>query len=296
MANLSQRGGALLLGALLSSACGGGDDPERGEVQSAVPTFTPAEPVITPLPTPVAEAPSEPPAPGPSEAPPMDAPLEPPADAELEGEGEPVDPTICRAPEGVSGRPSNLVEVVALMNALPRPTTLTCFLEALERPLQVFMTSSNQSLQPSPGARSPRTFIVNEPLVMSIVFEGAAAVTLELGYRTTQTRSIKTELIFPLEAEVTYANLFDEIKAGQVTRCSQCHTAEVLEFNDEIQAEVYESDIYEPFDPYDVDVEAVRAERASCDPSVEPERCELLSALFDHGDVVPAPEGIMFDL
>jgi hypothetical protein len=158
------------------------------------------------------------------------------------------------------------------------------------------MTRSNQSLQPSPGARSPRTFIVNEPLVMSIVFEGDAKATLELGYRTADRRSIKTELLFPLQKEVTPANLFDEIRDGQVTRCSACHTSETEIFNTEIQADVFESDIYEPFEVYDVDVETVRAENASCDPAAEPERCSLLSALFDHGEVVPAPQGIMFSL
>ncbi len=227
------------------------------------------------------------------EAPPELAPPEAPVEEPAEPE---VDPNVCQAPSGVSARPTNLTEAVALLNALPRPTTLECFVQALERPLQVFMTRSNQSLQPSPGARSPRTFIVNEPLVMSIVFEGDAKATLELGYRTAERRSIKTELLFPLQGEVTPNNLFDEIRDGQVTRCSACHTSETEIFNAEIQADVFESDIYEPFSVYDVDVESVRAENASCDPTAEPERCALLSALFDHGDVVPAPQGILFSL
>jgi hypothetical protein len=229
------------------------------------------------------------------EAMPMSPPLEPPPVEEVPEEPA-VDPNVCRAPEGVSARPRNLTEAVTLMNSLPRPTTLECFLQSLERPLQVYMTRSDQSLQPSPGVRSPRTFIINVPMVMSIVFEGEAHVTLELGYRTADTRSIKTELVFPLRQDVTFDTLFDHVKEGIGTRCGNCHTGEEELFNDEIQATVFESDLYPPFETYEVDLESVRAENTSCDKAAEPERCSLLSGLFDHGDVVPAPLGLLFTL
>lgn len=306
MASLIRRGVGLVLGSLLSAACGGGADAGPVGGQGIAPPLGAVEPTVTPL-TPAVAAPA---VPTPSdteqaeqateapEAPPV---LAPPAEveveeAEQEQEVPAVDPVVCRAPAGVSARPRNLPEVVTLLNALPRPTTLPCFLEALERPLQLYLTESDQSLQPSPGPRSPRTFIVNEPLVMSIVFEGKARGTLELGFRTAETRSIKTELSFPLQKEVTFANLFDEVKEGQVTRCSPCHTSETLIFNADIQADAFESDIYPPFDVYEIDVESLRPENGSCDASAEPERCALLSALFDHGDVVSAPQGILFAL
>jgi hypothetical protein len=249
-------------------------------VPMAPPTDAPTEEV-----TPVAEPPVALP------------PLEPPTDVNEEVTETPtVNPNLCRAPDGVSARPRNLTEAVTLMNSLPRPTTLPCFLEALERPLQVYMTRSDQSLQPSPGVRSPRTFIINEPMVMSIVFEGEAHVTLELGYRTAETRSIKTELVFPLVQDVTFDTLFDHVKEGIGTRCGNCHTGEEESFNDEIQAIVYESDLYPPFEVYEVDLESVRAESTSCDAATEPDRCALLSGLFDHGDVVAAPQGLLFSL
>jgi hypothetical protein len=218
-------------------------------------------------------------------------PLSPP---EVPTEEPPVAGSRCGTPNGVNGRPTTLEEAVILMNTLPRPTTLACFLEALERPLQVYLTKSNQSLQPSPGPESPRIFVVNEPLVMSIVPVGSASVTLELGYRTAPRRSIKTEIVFPLTQDVTFDTFFDEVINGQVTRCSACHTSETKIFNPELNIDVFESDIYEPFSVYEVDVETVRAASGSCDAAAAPYRCEILSALFDHGDVVAAPEGIMF--
>jgi hypothetical protein len=298
MACLIRRSVGLVLGTVLAAACGGGADSNPVGGAGVAPPFSGVEPVITPEVTPAAppsdtepgdEATTTP------EGPPVLTPPEPPAEAEVVEEPA-VDPNVCRAPAGVSGAPRNLPEVVSLLNSLPRPTTLACFLEALERPLQVYLTESDQSLQPSPGPRSPRTFIVNQPLVMSIVFEGSARGTLEIGYRTADTRSIKTELLFPLRKEVTFTNLFDEVKDGQVTRCSACHTSETQIFNADIQADAFESDIYPPFEVYEVDVESLRTENASCDVAAEPERCGLLSALFDHGDVVTAPQGILFSL
>lgn len=290
----------MVLGTVLSAACGGGDSNPAG--QGVAPPFSGFEPTVAPPePTPAAVTPAvEDPsgvgqggqAAATPEAPPE---LAPPATPEVPEEPA-VDPNVCQPPAGVSGSPRNLNEVVALLNALPRPTSLPCFLQALERPLQVYMTESDQSLQPSPGPRSPRTFIVNQPLVMSVVFEGSARATLEIGYRTAETRSIKTELTFPLRKEVTFANLFDEVRDGQVTRCSACHTSETEIFNAEIQADAFESDIYPPFEVYEVDVESLRTENTSCDAAAEPERCELLSALFDYGDVVTAPQGILFSL
>lgn len=281
-----------MLGALLSTACGGGADSDAGG-QGVVP-FSGTEPVVTPLP-PSADTPPPPPQevtpPPPVVAQPTPEPVEEEPEAPVESE-------FCTTPSGVSGSPSTLPEAMALLNALPRPTTLACFLEALERPLRVYMTSSNQSLQPSPGARSPRVFVVNEPMVMSIVLEGDAKSTLELGYRTTQTRSIKTELIFPLQREVTFANLFDGVKDGdgRVTRCSACHTSEMQFFDTNLQAEVYESDLYPPFEVYEVDPASLRTENETCDAAAEPDRCALLSALYDHGEVIAAPNGISFDV
>jgi hypothetical protein len=303
MACLIRRNVGLVLGTVLVAACGGGasSNPVGGE--GIAPPFSgvaPANPPeVTPIELPDETEPGEEAAAAP-EGPPVLAPPEPPAEPEV-AEEPAVDPNVCQAPAGVSGAPRNLPEVVALLNSLPRPTTLPCFLQALERPLQLYLTESGESLQPSPGARSPRTFIVNEPLVMSIVFEGRASSTLEIGYRTAETRSIKTELTFPLRKEVTFTNLFDEVKdpqitSGQATRCSACHTSETYVFNAEIQADAFESDIYPPFEPYEVDLESLRTESASCDAVAEPERCAMLSAMFDFGDVVAAPNGITFSL
>jgi len=259
---------------------------------AATPTFTPPASEMD-----VAPAAPDPGAGGMPAAAPDVAPAVPtPTEVEVPDEvpDEPSTASGCSTPNGVNGRPTTLQEAVILMNTLPRPTTLACFLEALERPLQIWATRSKDSLQPAPGPESPRTFIVNAPLVMSIVFGGPASVTLELGYRSAPRRSIKTEIAFPLTRDVTFDNFFDGALNGSVTKCSACHTSETKTFNPELNIDVYESDIYEPLNVYAVDLETLRTARGSCDAAAEPARCALLGALFDHGDVVPAPEGIMF--
>jgi len=201
----------------------------------------------------------------------------------------------CRPPPGISGRPTNLQQAMALMNSLPKPTSLACFLESLERPLNLYMTSSDQSLQPSPGPRSPRTFILHENLEMSIVFEGEASATLELGYRPTPLRSIKSEILFPITRDVLPEGFFDRIQrdggGSRTTICSNCHNGEEHTDFPEFPNGVFESDVLDPYTVYEVTLDTLQAEVDVCDPSTEEFRCGLLDALFKHGEVTQGKLG-----
>jgi hypothetical protein len=66
----------------------------------------------------------------------------------------------------------------------------------------VYLTSSGLSAQPAPDARNPRTFLVLDQLILSVVPDGASASVLELGFRTAPGRSIRAEIPFPLTADV----------------------------------------------------------------------------------------------
>jgi hypothetical protein len=301
MAHRIRRGAGLVLGMVVSAACGNGDDLDPYARPDG--TFEPIEilPARPYPPRPAPEPSEQPPSAGDGEGrPPVGSSGDDTAGDDTAGDDigvgqEPVvDSDVCTTPLGVSGTPRNMSEALILMNSLPKPVSLACFLQALSRPLALYMTRSDRSLQPSPGARSPRTFIVFEPMVMSIVLDGPASIALELGYRTSASRSVKTEILFPLTTDVTFDNVFDEVMSGRLTKCGACHTGETLTFHPDLPVDVFESDIIAPFDIYEVDVEALRAERTSCDAAAEPERCALLAALFDHGTVRAAPRGIMF--
>ncbi len=191
----------------------------------------------------------------------------------------------CATPDRVSGAPTSIPEAITHLNSLPRPTTVACFLQSLKRPLEVYMTSSPGSLQPSPGARSPRTFIVNGPLIMTIVPDGTARNTLELGFRTSPERSIKTEVPFPLTGEVSAATIFEHVQQGSGTVCGACHVAEVHTEYEAFPGGVFESNIIIPNPVLEVGLEAFRAEEATCDPQIESARCGILTALFGYGEV-----------
>jgi hypothetical protein len=306
MAHRIRRGAGLVLGLVVSAACGNGDDLDPYALGDG--PFDPVEILPARPYPPRAEPPREEPSsggplggagegeglPG-NDTPGNDTPgNDTPGNDIGVGEAPVVDPDVCVTPLGVSGSPRNMSEALILMNSLPKPVSLACFLQALSRPLSLYMTSSDQSLQPSPGARSPRTFIVYEPMVLSIVLDGPAKIALELGYRTSPSRSVKTEILFPLVTDVTFDNVFDEVRSGNLTKCGNCHTGETVTFHPDLPVDVFESDIIAPFDMYEVDLDDLRGEHTSCDAAAEPERCALLSALFDHGAVRAAPRGIMF--
>lgn len=288
-----------MLGSLLAAACGNGDDldPNADDVTPVVvgPAEVVPQPVVPTRDDPPIASPSGGTGAGQAGAGPVAS------SGGNGGSGLPVqpvgDPNACVTPLGVSGTPSDMEEAIILINSLPKPTSLDCFLQALSRPLNVYMTSSADSLQPAVGARSPRTFIVFEPLVMSIVFDGPGQGALELGYRSSPARSVKTEILFPRTTDVTESNFFiGAVDAADSvsTRCSACHTGEVQTLSSGFPGEVFESDIIPPLDFQEVDVEDLRAERQTCDASAEPVRCGMLSAFFDFGTVNRAPQGIMF--
>jgi hypothetical protein len=191
----------------------------------------------------------------------------------------------CTPPPGFSGTPRTIEAAVALMNALPKPTTLPCFIESLDRPLELYLTSSTLSLQPADGERSPRTFLVLGDLVMSVVTTPDFIFRLELGYRSAPGRSIKGEVLFPLGQDVTATMIEDRIRIGDISICGGCHGAETRPSDSFFLDGAFESSIATPLYPFEVDLESLKAQAALCDRALEPDRCAQLSALFDHGDV-----------
>lgn len=198
----------------------------------------------------------------------------------------------CQPGVGVSGRPGSIAETVALVNSLPRPVTVACFLESLERPLYVNATRSFISLQPATGTRSPRLFLMFEGMSASVVPEGTGSKLIEFGEFVTPERTLKAELKTPIEAEVQPADPFVSpisttgSDAGMATTCRTCHALE--EKSEAIAfADAYHSLALRPDPRSRVPLDTVLAERGACPDSDTGERCTMLRALFDHGPVLP---------
>jgi hypothetical protein len=213
-------------------------------------------------------------------------------DAEPAPEGPEADgadgrtPPVCRAPEGVSDAPRSIASVVDLLNRLPRPVTVSCFLQALARPVELYATSGIFSAQPAVGPRSPRIFIFLDPLIMSVVPDGVGRELLELGELESNTRSLKAEIEFPLVDDLGYEAPFERLMYDdRITTCAFCHAAE--EPSETIGfTQAFVSDALRPVPSERVALLDLYAEHQACSAEAEPERCEILGAIFENGQVI----------
>jgi hypothetical protein len=214
----------------------------------------------------------------------------PPADAGSSQQGE-----RCSPAEGTTGSPSSIHEVLDLINGLPHPVELPCFLESLDRPLALNANFNTQSAQPALGKRSPRIFILpNEPFSMSLV---PGEPTLEFGERDASALvSVKGELHFPIEGQLIPEDAFVRLAPDEATgltldegtSCGVCHDNEKPAPGYPFRG-AFSSARLRPAPFFFVEVAAIRQELESCEAALEPERCALLHAMFDHGEVVQAP-------
>lgn len=197
---------------------------------------------------------------------------------------------VCPPIKRLSGAPSTIADVVALANAMQaeqqQPVTLPCFVERLDRPLAVLPVLSPFSLQPGEGARSPRVFLFSGNIVMSVAPAGTGQDRLELAEYTSPTRSIKAEIAFPVAATIAPSNPYDRVlrQYGPGTICGGCHLGE-QPATVVANANAFESEVFRPRTSEEVSIPYLQDQTRTCDPTLEPERCSLLTALFGRGEV-----------
>jgi hypothetical protein len=196
----------------------------------------------------------------------------------------------CQPPPGTTGSPRTIEQAVALLNALPKPTSVACFVESLDRPLLAFATDSPNSAQPALSSESPRLFLKIDRLWLSVVIDGESSYLIEFSYMLEGEghQSIKAELLLPLETPVEFSAPYDRVlyQNGR-TVCGFCHfgerRVESIGF-----AEVYASEAFRPRSENYVSIQALALEAQICNWQEEPHRCEMLAAVFGGGAVVEA--------
>jgi hypothetical protein len=185
----------------------------------------------------------------------------------------------------MSGSPQTIEQAVELLNALPKPTSVACFVESLDRPLTAFATKSIFSAQPALSAQSPRVFLQLSRLWISIVIDGDSSTLIEFGYLVPGDRvqTIKGELALPLEAPIGPAAPYDRVRfEDRGTVCGFCHIGE-RQVEEVTFAAAFASVAYRPRPESQVSIEALQVEAQLCDVRAQPNRCEMLAALFDGG-------------
>lgn len=204
-----------------------------------------------------------------------------------DAEPEPTYPGRCAAPDGVESRPQSIEEAMLLADSLPKPLTVACFVEALDRPMKVIASTDFISAQPAAGADAPRIFVFYDQLIISFVPDGEGSHVIEFGEERPFAMSVKAELNMPVTGAVTPELPFEHITAEGGTTCGGCHAAEVRD--DLIDyAEAYSSEAIRPALSQTVRLDGLEEAAGRCDPAESPERCEIFDALFYRGELSDA--------
>ncbi len=177
--------------------------------------------------------------------------------------------------------PTTIDQVTDLINALPKPLSVSCFVENLPTPLKVFAVNSSFSAQPSDGADSPRIFIINGNLVLSVVPAGVGKDHIEYGQFINSSETVKAELAFPVIDEVSKSQPYDQAKFGAGTNCRVCHGQErpVTGFG----GDAFASAVLRP-DPFArQSASRMRNLAVNCDKDADSFRCQILNSVFVKG-------------
>jgi len=192
----------------------------------------------------------------------------------------------CFPPPGVSGTPRSVEQVVALINSLPRPVSLACFLEALDRPLRMFASQSSASVQPASGPENPRYFIFSLPLIMTVTTDGPGATRMELSVlKPGNLLSTKAEIEFPVTTGLTADQPYARVFTGAGTSCSSCHQNESAD-PAVSSAAAFMSSALRPLGVSEVDLNFLENQYHLCNPLNSPDRCLVLRMLFGVGPVL----------
>ncbi|RYZ64173.1 MAG: hypothetical protein EOP09_16365 [Proteobacteria bacterium] len=193
---------------------------------------------------------------------------------------------ICKAPDGINTEPRSMPDMIKLINALPKPVTVACVVDALKGPFRVNATSSAFSAQPAYSEDAPRIFLFYEPLYISIVPTGMGGDMIEFSIQTGPEESVKGELAFPVKDTITEDAAYEHIKfeTANATVCGSCHSGE-RPAGDGFPANAFISSFLRTMDVYDVSAKQIEKSAKRCQTEVLPE-CKVLEALTSKGALI----------
>lgn len=210
-----------------------------------------------------------------------------PVEAEVESESEQSPPSADTRPQCASANQkiNSISDAVALINALPKPVSLDCFIGALQRPLAIVGTESQISAQPAISRFQPRIFIVTDKLILSIV---PGEQILEFGEIYDDQLSIKGEIVFPFSEDIAESLPYVNVGAifNNAKRCGNLCHPNVLEIDNIGGAIKYASQIVRHHPESEVDIEELKKNHQQCTDE-DNAACQLYQAIFSHGEMLP---------
>lgn len=182
------------------------------------------------------------------------------------------------------GSPKTIEETVTLINALPKPLSLGCFLTSLKGPLKVMAINGTGSAQPAVGNANPRIFILRNKLVLSVATAGTGRSLLELGELISGNESFKAEIAFPVQDTVTVGQIMAQMAVpnSPSSSCVTCHGGE-RKVQHGTLGPLWASNIVRPDNSQRVTYPYLRAQASSCDTEITPHRCDILKAIYTQG-------------
>ena len=177
-------------------------------------------------------------------------------------------------------------DAVALINALPKPLSIDCFIANLKIPLKVFAVNNTFSAQPSVSMDSPRIFIISNNLILSVVPAGEGKNLVEFSQIVSSGVSIKAEIEFPISATLPGEAPYSRILSGSFgTTCTSCHKNE-SRATMVSAGEAYQSNIIAPDLFQRVSQGYLLNQAKVCNNRIDDFRCRLLKTIFIRGAAV----------
>lgn len=190
----------------------------------------------------------------------------------------------CRLRAGESSiNPLTVNQVVELINRIEKPVTVSCLISFLEAPLKIYAVNNQASAQAAASFESPRIFIFNQNLILSVVPDGDGKDFVEMSEVVGIFRSIKAELKFPINDIIVSGDAFRSIINNQgVSTCRGCHdNAEVA--NQITTGPAFITDMVLPDPNKRVPATNLNFWARNCDVNSNPFRCEMLKVIMING-------------
>lgn len=171
---------------------------------------------------------------------------------------------------------SSIQETVALLNLLPKPVSIPCFIAALPRNYALTAAESPASAQPA-TREEPRFFLSSGALIITVTGSGAGKEHVELSEFDGSRFSIKGDLTFPIADELEATTPFAMKTEGKDSPCAACHGLEKGGPKDARDAT--SSEALRPSDEAILTADEVGAIKAACESELSAS-CQLVRAIF----------------
>jgi hypothetical protein len=177
--------------------------------------------------------------------------------------------------------PANIDQVITLINALPKPLSIDCFISSLQQPLATYAVNNAFSAQPSMGIDNPRIFIIRGSFLLSVVPAGPGTRLLEMSELISGSASVKGEIEFPVLQELAANAAYIKILSpqGDGTTCRGCHSGEVS-----YSGASFSSAIVRPDPAKKILLSYMKYQTGRC-TDLNDSRCKMLRAIFQDSTV-----------